>query len=200
MEYPPCHICKMIFNGERQYSDHLAGKRHRTNLKKAKRRQMQLKLSFEPDDKAPPSGLKDNPSPLWPRNPIMEETYPCPIKFPSKVFRISSCGTFMIHRDNGWTIKDCRTEQRQRWSKIRHAERMKKEKREREETVARWRERKCMKREDKNAEEPVKGVNEPPQDSGTRRIDSDVASDSDRDSECHIDSDVVSLDLLNPKP
>ena len=68
----------------------------------------------------------------------------------------------MIHRDNGWTIKDCRTEQRQRWSKIRHAERMKKEKKEREETVARWRERKCMKREDKNAEEPVKGVNEPP--------------------------------------
>ena len=198
MEYPPCHICKMIFNGERQYSDHLAGKRHRTNLKKANRRQMQLKLSFEPDDKAPPSGLKDNPSPLWPRNPIMEATS-CSKMFPSKVFRISSCGTFMIHRDNGWTIKDCRTEQRQRWSKIRHAERMKKEKKEREETVARWRERKCMKREDKNAEEPVKGVNEPPQDSGTRRIDSDVASDSDRDSECHIDSDVVSLDLLNAK-
>ena len=61
MEYPPCHICKMIFNGERQYSDHLTGRRHRKNLKKANRRQMQLKLSFEPDDKAPPQRVKGQP-------------------------------------------------------------------------------------------------------------------------------------------
>ena len=65
-----------------------------------------------------------------------------------KEFKLSECGTHMIHRENGWTIKDCRTAQQQRWSKIRHAERMKIEKQEREETVARWRARKCMKRED----------------------------------------------------
>ena len=66
--------------------------------------------------------------------------------FPMREFKLSECGTHMIHRENGWTIMDCRTEQRQRWEKIRHAERMKGEKREREETVDRWRERKCMKR------------------------------------------------------
>ena len=94
-----------------------------------------------------PSGLKDNLPPFWPRNPVMDPTTWTGM-FPSKVFKISECGTYMIHRENGWTIKDCRTEQRQRWSTIRHAERMKREKKEREETVARWRERKCMKRED----------------------------------------------------
>ena len=56
MEYPECHICKMIFNGELQFLDHLKGKRHRKHLKKAHRRQMELKLTVEPDDKAPPAG------------------------------------------------------------------------------------------------------------------------------------------------
>ena len=35
----------------------------------------------------------------------------------------------MIHREYGYTVKDCRTEQRQRWDKIRYDERMKIEKR-----------------------------------------------------------------------
>ena len=100
--------------------------------------------------RGPPRALKDNLSQFWPRTPIMDETTWTGM-FPSKVFKIAECGTYMIHRENGWTIKDCRTEQRQRWSKIRHAEQMNIEKKEREETVARWRERKCMKREDNPA-------------------------------------------------
>ena len=58
MEYPECHICRMIFNGEQQLLDHLKGKRHRKHLKKALRRQMELKLTVEPDDKAPPQRVK----------------------------------------------------------------------------------------------------------------------------------------------
>ena len=148
MEYPECHICKMIFNGELQFLDHLKGKRHRKHLKKAHRRQMELKLTVEPDDKAPPpSGLKDNLSPFWPRNPIMDPTTWTGM-FPSKVFKIAECGTYMIHRENGWTIKDCRTGQRKRWADKRHAEAMEREKKERREVVARWKERKRMQRED----------------------------------------------------
>ena len=54
MEYPVCHICRLMLNGERQYLDHLEGRLHRRNRKKAKRGQMELKLTVEPDDKAPP--------------------------------------------------------------------------------------------------------------------------------------------------
>ena len=57
----------------------------------------------------------------------------------------------MIHRENGWTIKDCRTDQRARWAKITHAREMEKEKKAREEVVARWKERAKMKKEDHNA-------------------------------------------------
>ena len=67
--------------------------------------------------------------------------------FPIQKFQIAPCGTYMIHRENGWTIKDCRTEQRQRWAKIRHAQEMEREKKEREEVVVRWKERARMKRE-----------------------------------------------------
>ena len=35
----------------------------------------------------------------------------------------------MIHSEYGYTVKDCRTEQRQTWDKIRYDERMKIEKR-----------------------------------------------------------------------
>ena len=56
MEYPVCHICRLMLNGERQYLDHLEGRLHRRNRKKAKRGQMELKLTVEPDDKAPPKG------------------------------------------------------------------------------------------------------------------------------------------------
>ena len=69
------------------------------------------KADVEPDDKAPPQL-----SPLWPINLIMDPpTWTG--RFPMKVFKLSQCGTYMIHREHGWTIKDCRTEQRQRWEK-----------------------------------------------------------------------------------
>ena len=51
-EYPVCHVCRLMLNGPQQFLDHLQGKLHRTNLKKARRRQMELKLDIEPDDKA----------------------------------------------------------------------------------------------------------------------------------------------------
>ena len=130
-----CHVCRLMLNGPQQFLDHLQGKLHRTNLKKAHRRQMELKLDIEPDDKAPPQRFPIMDPPTWTG------------MFPMREFKLSECGTHMIHRENGWTIMDCRTEQRQRWEKIRHAERMKGEKREREETVDKWRERKRMKRE-----------------------------------------------------
>ena len=64
-------------------------------------------------------------------------------------------------------MKDCRTEQRARWGKIRWEARVKREKEEREETVARRRERSRMKRAHKEtqwlnsaeqAAEPVKAL------------------------------------------
>ena len=73
----------------------------------------------------------------------------------------------MIHSEYGYTVKDCRTEQRQTWDKIRYDERMKIEKKGREETVARRRERSRMKRAHKEtqwlnsaeqAAEPVKAL------------------------------------------
>ena len=73
----------------------------------------------------------------------------------------------MIHREYGYTVKGCRTEQRQRWDKIRYDERMKIEKKGREETVARRRERSRKKRAHKEtqwlnsaeqAAEPVKAL------------------------------------------
>ena len=73
----------------------------------------------------------------------------------------------MIHSEYGYTVKDCRTEQRQRWDKIRYDERMKIEKKGREETVARRRERSRKKRAHKEtqwlnsaeqAAEPVKAL------------------------------------------
>ena len=53
MEEPVCLICRMLFNGPLQYSDHLKGKRHRKILKKAHRRQMELKGGFDPDPTVP---------------------------------------------------------------------------------------------------------------------------------------------------
>ena len=54
-------------------------------------------------------------------------------------------------------MKDCRTEQRARWGKIRWEARVKKrEKEEREETVARWRERSRMKRADNESNQANK--------------------------------------------
>ena len=50
-----------MLNGERQYLDHLEGRLHRRNRKKAKRGQMELKLTVEPDDKAPPQRVKGQP-------------------------------------------------------------------------------------------------------------------------------------------
>ena len=53
-----CHVCRLMLNGPQQCLDHLQGKLHRRNLKKAHRRQMELKLTDEPDDKAPPQRVK----------------------------------------------------------------------------------------------------------------------------------------------
>ena len=63
-----CHVCRLMLNGPQQFLDHLQGKVHRTNLKKAHRRQMEHKLDIEPDDKAdiepddkaPPTAVSDN--------------------------------------------------------------------------------------------------------------------------------------------
>ena len=76
--------------------------------------------------------------------------------FPSRIFKISECGTYLIARSGSFTVKDCRTAQRQRWSKTRYEARMKREKEEREETVARWRERSRMKRADKESNQANK--------------------------------------------
>ena len=76
--------------------------------------------------------------------------------FPSRIFRKSECGTYYIARSGTFTVKDCRTEQRARWGKIRWEARVKREKEEREETVARWRERSRMKRADKESNQANK--------------------------------------------
>ena len=58
----------------------------------------------------------------------------------------------MISRTGTFTVKDCRTEQRARWGRIRWEARVKREREEREQTVQRWRERSRMKREDKDTQ------------------------------------------------
>ena len=70
--------------------------------------------------------------------------------FPSHLYRISACGTFLIARSGTHTVKDCRTEQRERWRKIRWEANAKREKEERRATVQRWKERAMMKAEDKD--------------------------------------------------
>ena len=76
--------------------------------------------------------------------------------FPSRIFKISECGTHYIARTGTFTVKDCRTEQRARWGRIRWEARVKREKEEREETVARWRERSRMKRADNESNQANK--------------------------------------------
>ena len=77
-----------------------------------------------------------------------------PNMFPMRVFQIAPCGTYLIPsgaRDWGtYTVKDCRTEQRARWDKIRWRAQMQREQEERKATVQRWKERSRMKREDKD--------------------------------------------------
>ena len=68
--------------------------------------------------------------------------------FPSQLFHVSSCGTFLEARSGTYVVTDCRTEQRERWRKIRWEERVKRGKEERRLTVLRWRERAMMKAED----------------------------------------------------
>ena len=58
----------------------------------------------------------------------------------------------MISRTGTFTVKDCRTEQRARWGRIRWEARVKREREEREQTVQRWRERSRMKRADKETQ------------------------------------------------
>ena len=70
--------------------------------------------------------------------------------FPSREFQIAPCGTYLIARSGTYTVKDCRTEQRARWAKIRWRAQMRCEKEEREATVLRWKERSHMKRQDKD--------------------------------------------------
>ena len=73
-----------------------------------------------------------------------------PNMFPSRVFQIAPCGTYLIARSGTYTVKDCRTEQRARWDKIRWRAQMQREQEEREATVRRWKERRRMQREDKD--------------------------------------------------
>ena len=70
--------------------------------------------------------------------------------FSLRVFQYAPCGTYLIARSGTYTVKDCRTEQRARWDKIRWRAHMQREKEEREATVQRWKERKRMQREDKD--------------------------------------------------
>ena len=70
--------------------------------------------------------------------------------FPMRVFQIVSCGTYLIARSGTYTVKDCRTEQRARWDKIRWRAQMQREQEERKATVQRWKERRRMQREDKD--------------------------------------------------
>ena len=79
---------------------------------------------------------------------VMTDTEPGGM-FPSRLFQISQCGTYLIARNGAFTVKDCRTEQRARWERIRWEDRVKREREEREQTVQRWRERSRMNREDK---------------------------------------------------
>ena len=69
---------------------------------------------------------------------------------PMRVFQIAPCGTYLIARSGTYTVKDCRTEQRARWDKIRWRAQMQREQEEREATVRRWKERRRMQREDKD--------------------------------------------------
>ena len=73
-----------------------------------------------------------------------------PNMFPSRVFQIAPRGTYLIARSGTYTVKDCRTEQRARWDKIRWRAQMQREQEEREATVRRWKERRRMQREDKD--------------------------------------------------
>ena len=52
-----------------------------------------------------------------------------------------------------YTVQDCRPEQRVRWQKIRGLERQKREREERDAVVLRWKERKRMKWEDRDADQ-----------------------------------------------
>ena len=147
MEYPECHICKMLFNGELQFSDHLKGRRHRKNLKKARRRQMELKLTVEPDDKGPPQGVEGQPVAILAQNSDNGRNY---MDRDVSIEGIQNSGMWNVHDSPRKWVDDQGLPDGTTTEMVKNKTRGANEKREkeREETVARWRERTCMRKED----------------------------------------------------
>ena len=49
LEVIPCLVCRMLLNGPRQYRDHLAGRRHRHNVRKMRRQRWAVTGGGPPD-------------------------------------------------------------------------------------------------------------------------------------------------------